>query len=225
MINNLDAYSFPTKSGGLLLSTQNCPNGNMTGATSQLLTLVSDIPNAWAYYDGLKDCIINDALSRYPNLPENTSIDDYLALTCNPYYARVMLRTVRKRLGFFDINFPKVKAAQWLWRFPALWAHMKLSANAGNPGSRYWVGPIAAISWCISIYIAAGQPFGNQDNWIESHLMVLQYEKQKYTNWGIMNKGVDYWRAKKGYKTTSDIMAEYTGIPDHPLVQAWKPYN
>ena len=73
------------------------------------------------------------------------------------------------------------------------------------------------------MYLAAQKPITEKDNWVLSHVMVLTYERSSLKSY-ICNLAVKYWRSKKT-KTTSQIMSEYTGIPDHPLVKAWIPYN
>lgn len=220
MITNLDKYSFPTPNGGLLLSSQDCPNGNMVGYTAQLLFLAKDrIPEEMyhKYTLGLEACEYNNVYSRYPNNPENTSVDDYLALCCIPEYAQRLHLEGIVHFGFFDVHFPKVSFNAFLFRFQGLWQHMKVGAG-------HLIGPVGRAIWAASVYLAAKEPFGNQDNWLESHLMVETYKRSGKSSF-LMDLACNFWYNKKGDMKTSEIFAKYCNIPDHPLVQAWEPYK
>jgi hypothetical protein len=219
---NLDKYSFPTPNGKLL-STQDFPNGNMVGYTSQLLFLTQftdalSLEQVQEFFNGLIDCgAFSGVVSRKPGELSNTSVDDYLSLACNPVFAIKMLKYGRAHWGFFDLNYPKVSFAQFLYRFQGMWQHAKISA--GEPLTN-----LGKLIWAVSLMISAHKPFSWQDAWIQSHLMVLIKERRNVNN-PIMDYAVNYWRRRKGSKTTSEIYADYMGFADHPLVEAFKPFN
>lgn len=214
-------YVFPAPSGKLL-STQTFPNGNMVNYTSQLIFLASHSSEILSsedlicFWRGLSQCgAYGSTISRYPNTKENTSVDDYLAAACNEVVAARMLSIARWHFGFLDLNYPKVSFSQFMFRFQGFWQHMKISARA-------FVGPLGRLIWAINLVIAAQKPFSFQDNWIESHLMVLVKERRNF--WcPICDLAIRYWRKKKT-KTTADIMASYIGTAEHPLVYAWRKY-
>lgn len=213
---NLEKYSFPVTNGGLLLSTEPFPNGNMLGATAQLSFLLGDkIPIA--YFIGMDYCERTPGtFSRYPNTLEDTSVDDYLSLACSKAYANDIYSLALERFGFITVFWPVTTYNQWILRFQGFWQHTKISAGVK-------VGPLGRLIWALSIILAAKKPMNNQDSWMQSHLMVLVKERRGWKSW-IGDLAVSYWRKKK-VMTTSEIAAEYIGVKDHPLVEAWKGYQ
>lgn len=217
---NLRDYSFQTHSGGLVLSTQKVPNGNMVGATGQFITLMPFLGGIELYVQGLMDCEkLPGVFSRDQKYLYNTSIDDYLEATSIPHIAARCLDTAIYHYGFLDLFYPKVSFEQWVLRFQGFWQHMKISAGR-------FVGPIGRIMWAASIVIAAHKDFNDQDSWIQSHLMIIVKERSNMKSL-ICTLAARYWRKHKGTMTTSQIMADYVGLDcyDHPLIEAWKPYK
>lgn len=224
MITNLDKYTFKIKEDQVIpylqLSTEPFPNGNCLRSTAEILLLAE--PELESYYqmgfqNGLWQFKVDYGLySRYTDKEENTQVDDILALGCHAIHAAAILDYTRHHLGFFDVNFPKVSPKTWLFRYQGLWQHLKMAAGE----SLGWFGQCI---WALSIYLAAKEPIDHQDNWVLSHMQVIVKERRQFKSW-ICDLAVSYWRSKKT-KKTSQIMAEYTGIPDHPLVQAWSKYD
>lgn len=226
MLTNLDKYSFPTKSGGLLLSSQTVPNLNMLNYTAQLLFLAKNDDltpeQKFQYFAGIIDCEKPEGMFyRSPTNSDDTSVDDYLALSCHKQLAIDILDN--STWGFVSVKPITWKQRllpffqkQWLYRFAGLWTHMKISA-----GYRVW--PLGRFVWALSIFLAAREPMSSQDSWMESHLMILTKRQRGWKSW-LGDKAVQYWLKKKT-KPTSQIFAEYSGISDHPLVDAWIPYG
>lgn len=205
------SYIIETRTGSLL-STQPFANGNMISATAQFTYLTK--PLVSKFYNGLKECeLVPGVFSRYPDLPTNTSIDDYLSAACHAWIARNIYDRGKHTWGFFDL-FEGHKLSQWLWRFPGFWSHVKLAA--GIP-----LTLLGKIAWAEALILAAREPMSNQDGWMQSHLMVLVYEAQTMTNSNLCNWAIKYWRSKKS-QPTSEIVAAYIGDPEHPLVKAWE---
>lgn len=237
-MNNLDKYTFPSTQGKLL-STEDHANGNMLRSTAEFILLAQNDVSLQVisdYFKGIVSLQVRPGVfSRYTDKLENTSVDDYLAVGCISQFAANILDNARPRLGFADLFFPKVSisqwlfhfreiwqyikisaGAQWLFRFQGLWQHLKLSAGES-------LGLLGQAIWSLSLYLAAKEPITNQDNWTLSHMMVLVYERSPYKHF-LMDIAVRFWKSKKT-KPTSQIFAEYCGISDHPLVQAWKKYD
>lgn len=211
-------YFYRTPNDGYLLSTENYPNGNMVGYTSQLIFLTPRSMMNQALMLGLQDCGAGSGVvTRHPGKIENTSVDDYLALACVYPFANIVLSKAHRNFGFIDLNFPQVSVNSFMFRFQGFWQHLKVCAKAV-------VGPLGRAIWAISIVLAARKPFDNIDSWVESHLMVLAKERYGYNSF-IGDLAVKYWRKKKGNVKTSDLYAKYIGVTDHPLVWAWKPYD
>jgi hypothetical protein len=232
VLKNLAKYTTWVSERATLLSTEPFLNGNGLYATGQLLFLAQSrlpIYDAYALYpNGIELCRDphTGAYARRPDLLENTSVDDYLAITCDEYIAQELLKDSRANWGFLDVHnaiVPGINWAQFIFRFQGLWQHMRVSA-----GER--LGLLGQAIWAVSIVLAARKPLTNQDSWIQSHLMVLTYGRRSrdgnsaLIHW-LMDLAVSYWRKKKGTTTTSSIMAAYCGDPEHPLVEAWEPYN
>ena len=219
-MTNLEKYTFPTRNGQLL-STESFSNGNMLRSTAELLFLTK-LNNELSpklrqeYFYGIYDLEQEPGLySRYPDSVQNSSVDDYLLIGTDRLFASEILSYARYHFGFVDVN-KKKDFKQFFPRFQGLWQHLRISANEN-------VGILGQLIWSISLYLAAQKPITEKDNWVLSHVMVLTYERSSLKSY-ICNLAVKYWRSKKT-KTTSQIMSEYTGIPDHPLVKAWIPYN
>lgn len=230
MLKNLAKYTTWVTNDAALLSTEPFLNGNALYATGQLLFLAgAKLPSddQVKYIAGIYACRTeNGAFERKPGNLENTSVDDYLAITCGIYTAKHVLAAARNNWGFLDVHsnlVPGINWAQFIFRFQGLWQHMRVSA-----GER--LGLLGQTIWAVSIVLAARKPLTNQDSWIQSHLMVLTYGRRSrdgnsaLIHW-LMDLAVTYWRKKKGTTTTSSIMAAYCGDPEHPLVEAWQPYN
>jgi hypothetical protein len=226
-LKNLDAYSFDVPNGGLLLSSEPFPDGNMLYYTSQLLFLTKSndlgvclktgVQMATLYTMGIQACQVKEGLySRYPTTLSNTSVDDYLGLGCLTTYAHEILTYGREHFGFYNVLYPKITFAQWLFRFQGLWQHLKIS-------SRNFIGPLGRLIWAVSIFLSARKPLSDQDSWIQSHLMVLAYKRSGLKSI-ICNLASKYFLYRKHDVSTSEIMHAYCGIADHPLVEAWKPY-
>jgi hypothetical protein len=232
VIKNLAKYTTWLGKNAALLSTESFLNGNGLYATGQLVFLAqSRLPmyDAYALYpNGIELCRepFTGAYARRPDLLENTSVDDYLAISCDEHVAENLLRDARANWGFLDIHSSIVWTVDWkqfIFRFQGLWQHMRVSANER-------LGLLGQAIWAVSVALAARKPMTNQDSWIQSHLMVLTYGRRSrngnpdLAHW-LMDLAVSYWRKKKGTTTTSSIMAAYCGDPEHPLVEAWQPYN
>lgn len=217
-MDNLDKYTFSYPVDGQLLSTEPFTNGNMLYATAQFLYVQYGLSTDQflRYNTGIRFCRApNGAYARTPQLAENTSVDDYLAITCFGGPAVLVLSAARKRFGFLDINPSGFRFSQFLFRFQGLWQHMRISA-------REKIGLFGQLMWAISIFLAARQPVENQDSWIQSHLMILVATRSSLLSesW-ICQKACKYWWSKKT-APTSEIMAKYIGDPSHPLVTAWQ---
>lgn len=217
-MENLDKYTFNTRSGKVL-STEPFPNGNMLRSTSELLFLANEKLTKDQYSDfvnGMEDFSVRSGLySRYSEAIEDTTIDDYLVLGSSRFLATEILQEARFNLGFITVN-DSWTFKQFLFRFFGMWQHLRISAGEK-------VGIFGRAIWALSIYLAAKQPIEHQDNWCLSHIMIETYKRRGVKSW-ICDKAIAFWRSKKT-KPTSQIMAEYTSIPDHPLVEAWKPYD
>lgn len=216
------------------MSTQPFPNGNMLRTTAEFLItsavpphkdfLISD------YKLGIKDCqTVPGNYSRYPDKLENTSVDDLLVVgSFNQLSALYMLNVARSNWGcisvdtkwsFFKILFnPKKFWSQFFARFQGGWQNLRIIAGEN-------VGLLGQAIWALSLYLAAKEPIGKQDNWVLSHLIVLTYERSGFKSF-ICEAAIKFWRGKKT-KTTSQIMSEYLGpeCQDHPLIETWRPYD
>lgn len=219
---NLDKYTFPTKAGQLL-STQTFPNGNMVRSTAELIILTKGkcIDGRIRYIFGLMDC--NDNLSgiysRYPDRLENTQVDDYLvAGSRNELEAQSILACARANFGCSSVD-GNWSWKQFIFRYQGMWQHLRIIAkeDVGLLGQAIWAANLA--------FICAQQPITNQDNWLLSHLMVITYERSGFKSW-ICDSAIKYWRSKKT-KPSYQIMSEYLGpdCQDHPLIEAWRPYD
>lgn len=212
-------YIFNTKSGRTM-STEPFINGNCIYATAMFATLEPIFARDWGLMAGLQDFQVAPGLfSRYPDSTANTQVDDYLALTCIPQYAKDFLAYGRRHLGFYDVTkdiiFPK--GAQWLFRFQGLWQHAKLAAGEK-------LGLLGQLIWAVSLRLSTKEPYTHQDAWIQPHLMVLVFQNSQMKDNKFMKNAVDYWFSKKQVPT-SDLMESYCGDQAHPLVLAWKGRN
>lgn len=213
---------------GLLLSTEDHPNGNMLRSTGEILITSSYNLSPWLrlqLYRGISDCAVKKGLySRYPNSVENTQVDDLLGIGCDPLTAMFILDYARSHLGFYDVGGPETSlldklrrlGKQWIFRYQGLWQHLKMSAGEN-------LGLLGRLIWAASIFVAARKPITDQDNWVLSHMMILVKERRVFRSW-LCSRAVRYWRSKKT-KPTHQIMAEYIGNPEHPLVEAWKEHG
>lgn len=218
-------YLFPTPNGGFLLSTQNIPNGNMAYATAMYLFLAQMgeddryDPNLLAGLIDLEQPVASGLLSRFPDTKTNTSIDDYLAVACIEGYALDMFARSKKTWGFYDLTSPFKPSwnwAQFLWRWPHFPAHVRISA-----GKRMW--PWHRLGWAAYLFYGLFQPMTNQDYWIQSHLLILTAKRRGYRSL-LGALAISIWRRRKSMKTY-DIMKAYLNLDEHPLLDAWEPYD
>ena len=202
-----------------LISTQTVRNGNMTGATGQLMALLiargeKDSDLYKGFQKALYSCSPKPGiLSRYPTPPIDTSIDDYLCVAAGcPNLAAEMLDRGKHGFGFMSVKeWPPL--AQWLGRFPSFWIHCLFSVGI-KPNF------FLRCIWSLSVFMAAKQPTSNQDAWMQSHMMIMAYKRQQRPSW-ICEKAVNYWISKKTLPMR-DIVNIYLGnIPQHPLVMLW----
>jgi hypothetical protein len=219
-MQNLNLFTF-MNDHGRLLSTERYENGNMLRTTQELLLLADGrIPfdEEQEYEKGIDQCLVPGSVglySRYRNSLENTSVDDYLTLGTDPVHAAMILHEARTHYGFLDVN-RKFTFSQFIPRFLGLWQHLRISAGEE-------VGTLGQLIWAVSLVMSACQPISNQDNWLLSHMMVKTKEDRGFTSL-ITDLAVAFWRMRKS-KTSAEIFADYCGTPDHPLVEAWKPYK
>lgn len=219
MIENLEKYSYNTPHGRII-STENFPNGNMIRSTAELLLLASDrlTPDELlAYQNGLRDMEqpTFGVFTRYQSRLENTSVDDYLLAGTDKLIAQSILDNARKNWGCCSVD-GKWSKDQFLFRFQGMWQNLRMVAGE-------CVGIIGQLIWAGNLVLATRQPPSNQDNWALSHAVVVSYEKGNFQS-PICDWAVAYFKAKKP-KPTYQLMIDYLGIPDHPIVQAWKPYD
>ncbi len=135
-------------------------------------------------------------LSRYWDRRANTSVDDFLARVCKPRFARDFLKYGNRHLGFFNCE-GGLKPRQFLYRFPGLVLHAKLMAN----GRLNWLEQKA---WELSV--KSGENSTGQDGQIQAAMMRVAAGQSP----------------KRGI---SQVVAAYTGDPEHPLVIEWKNYE
>lgn len=201
---------------GKILSTQKFFNGNVVGATAQYIFLVKDVIPL-ALLRGLLSLELKPGtFSRDPNKPVNTSHDDYIAAACNRDFAKRIDYRAFTHLGFLNCG-GGFRWDAFLFRFQGFWQHLKICAGV-RPG---WLGQWI---WSKHIELAAKQPVTNQDSWIQSHLMVICAELYFLERNERMKRAIDlWWKAKP--KPTCQIVADYIGDSEHPLVQAWERYN
>lgn len=208
-------YFFPTPNGRVL-STQPFFNGNVLGATAQFLFLTG-IKDPTLYL-GLCDLQVRPGVfTNSLTENQNVSIDDYIALACLDKFAPSIVNWGRSHFGFFDCRgglFPAPKS--FLWRFAGFWTHAQI---VGSPG----IGAYDKWAWITAIEVAAQKPVTNQDGWIQSALMVKAYERSDVYDSG-MDSAVEYWEQMKP-KQIYEIMSDYIGDPNHPLVSAWEAHG
>lgn len=212
-LENLAEYSFPCGTGKVL-STQKFFNGNVLGATAQMLFLVNpaSVPDVLEYEEGLRSLELGSGkFSRALSPPTNTSVDDYLALACHPFFARRIYRAAITNFGFLNLG-SKFRLDSFMFRFQGFWQHLKLCA-----GVKIW--PLGRLIWAAHIFFAARKPDSDQDGHIQASLMCLAYI-QSEPQYQIMEAAVQYY-AKKAKTPTWKIVANYIGDPDHPLVKCW----
>lgn len=204
-------YFFPSPRGEALLSTQPFPNGNMIYATAMYEYLMGiGMPGLFEFE------VKNGRLSRYPDRLEDTSIDDYLAATCDLGFA---LRFLGAGALYVSV-MPGFSFNRLLGLMPSFWGvklNAKLRAGKG-------LGPIDVLIWSIALLRAARQPKENQDGWVQSHLMILVWRQSKMSDNVLMRQAVAYWKSKQP-QSTWRTMADYIGTESHPLVDAWRLYE
>lgn len=204
-----------------LLSTQVFPNGNLVSATAQWI--VHQKRQGKVYMDTLEALLACEkkagVWSRYPNTLENTSYDDFIcAAACDRGIAYRIHARGEEDAWIFDLfedhpGLTENNFARWLGKNPSFVAHICYSAGL-TPG---WA---LTLSWVVSIAIAARKSIKNQDGWMQSHLQILSYESSGQTNW-LCNLVVAYWRKKKPVPMR-EIVADYIGTKNHPLVEVWE---
>lgn len=195
---------------GWLLSTQPFMNGNVLYATGQLVFLTPADPR---YRTGIDLCKApNGAYARQPNLADNTSVDDYLAIGCISDIAKNLLQTARTNWGCLDIQGKK-SWSQFIFRFQGFWQHLRISANES-------IGLFGQFIWALAIWLASKELIGNQDSWIQSRLMIATYDRRGYNHW-LCEWAIKKWNAAQP-EPTWQTMAKYINDDTHPLVIAWK---
>lgn len=210
-MSSLDKYSFPTPNGGLLLSTQGGPNGNMCYATAQYCFLEGAYE--LSFFKGLNSLMPKvGVLSRSPTSQIDTSIDDYLAYACLAHFADLFYQRGWRSWGCYTLG-SKWSWTQWLWRWPYYWVHVKI-----NAGKTVW--PIGRLFWAANLIYVTWLPISNQDQWLEAGLMVLSSERRGYRSF-IGSLAVKYWKKKKPVPLWQ-VMKSYLALDEHPLIDAWE---
>ncbi len=209
------SYWFPLFEGeSSFLSSEPFWNGNVNDVSAEYAYLKKD-DGLWKALKRLE--LSPGVLSRSPFNCTNTSVDDYLARACDPEFAKRMLHHGRTHLGFLNCE-TGFKPRQFLYRFQGMWQHARISAGE-KPGA------IGQFFWVKSVELAAEQPVTNQDGWRQSHLMILRAKEMGWIQSpGPILTAVSTWHMKKPAPTWR-IVADYIGLEDHPLVDAWRPYN
>lgn len=211
-------YEFSTQNGRLL-STEPYLNGNSLSSSGQWILLKHDLDVVIPFVVGIADCIRKrdgyEAFSRWPDKDEDTSIDDHLCIGAIPVFARRILTQLRRRWGFLSLYEP-APWKQWLMRIPGFYQHLKLAAGE----DLNWFD---RMIWASVIMIAACKSVKNQDGWIQSHVMVITYDRSSKRYWAC-DQAVKYWKERKP-APTSEIVSAYIGDPNHPLVDAWRSYG
>lgn len=204
---NFKDYSFPSPSGGLILSSSKSANGNEAGATAQLLYVDPKLlPNQRAadYSLGLHD------FQKSPGVftPDTghflpIKIDDATAIAMGPSTALAMYQ-----FGSFT----------WIPRIfiyiQGFWPYLKFSA-----GKRVW--PFGRFVWAVSVILSANQPITRQDSWCQTAMQILVKRRRGWSSW-TGELAIRYWKWRKGPITMDKIYAAYCKDVDHPLVYAWK---
>lgn len=145
---------------------------------------------------GLDQCRVG------PGTYTHTFYGGYIMLGTDRHRARDILTSVRNKHKF-------------ICRFQSSWQHFKMAAGEK-------VGLVGQALWAISICMAARRPTDKYRSWIDSHVMVLLYQQNEMCS-KLCDKAVAYWKSKKTIPT--EVLMHRLVGPNHPLVEAWKPYN
>jgi hypothetical protein len=217
-----------------LVSTEPFANGNMVGYTSQAMALMQRSEHMdWEVHKGmelaLRFCWVGTgALTREPGKLINTSFDDYLSRACVTHDdAERILNHGLDHWGFYDVEghslFAKKRWKQFLWRSPGFIAHLYFAAGR-KPN------PFLILAWVVSVFICTLQGKHKQDAWMQTHLMILAYEENRYRSW-LCNWVIERFWKKLQPHHMGDIILNYIRNPihgpsiewdKHPLVVLWR---
>jgi hypothetical protein len=231
-------HSASQRSDAVLLSTERHANGNMVGysATAVLLLSYGEWAKHWPMQDrltlGVYLCRVRRGVfSRYPDRVEDTAFDDYICLAAmSPGAAWTILESLKRGWGFLDVE--KLSGPSWNWkqflaRSPGFVAHVIYGA-CQRPNA------FLRLAWAFSVWLCTRKPllgetkdggkvWKNQDPWMQTHLMVLTYQRSGHRTW-LCDKAVrHWWQAKRA--SMRDIVASYVGTYNHPLPQLWEDYG